>query len=114
MKISKMQEQAFATAVEKGWHEGGIKADAEHVGAKIALMHSELSEALEAYRDEGFGKWYDSERDSKPEGIASELADTVIRIGDFCGAYGINLEQAIREKMQYNETRSYRHGGKKL
>lgn len=50
----------------------------------------------------------------KPEGIPSELADAVIRIFDMCGYYGIDLEKAIDEKMAYNKTRSYKHGGKKL
>lgn len=50
----------------------------------------------------------------KPEGIPSELADVVIRIFDMCGYYGIDLETAIIEKMMYNKTRPYKHGGKKL
>lgn len=48
----------------------------------------------------------------KTEGIPSELADTVIRIFDLCGYYGIDLETAILEKMKYNKVRPYRHGGK--
>jgi NTP pyrophosphatase (non-canonical NTP hydrolase) len=51
---------------------------------------------------------------SKPEGIPSELADIVIRVFDMCGRYGIDLEAAIKEKMEYNTTRPHRHGGKKL
>lgn len=51
---------------------------------------------------------------SKPEGIPSELADIVIRVSDICGRYGIDLEAAIKEKMEYNKNRPYKHGGKKL
>jgi len=51
---------------------------------------------------------------NKPEGIPSELADIIIRIGDFCGYYGIDLDAAIREKLEYNKSRSYRHGNKVL
>jgi len=51
---------------------------------------------------------------NKPEGIPSELADIVIRVFDICGYYGIDLEAAIEEKMEYNESRPYKHGGKKL
>lgn len=51
---------------------------------------------------------------AKPEGIPSELADIVIRVMDICGMYGIDLEKAILEKMEYNRTRPMRHGGKKL
>lgn len=49
----------------------------------------------------------------KPEGIAAELADLVIRIVDTCGAYDIDLADAIIVKMKYNQLRGYRHGNKK-
>lgn len=49
-------------------------------------------------------------KDGKPEGIAVELADAVIRIADLCGALGIDLEEVIAKKMGYNESRPYRHG----
>jgi len=51
---------------------------------------------------------------NKPEGVPSELADIVIRVFDMCGYYGIDLYAAIKEKMAYNESRPYKHGGKKL
>ena len=51
---------------------------------------------------------------NKPEGVPSELADVVIRIGDICGYFGIDLEAAILEKLEYNKSRSYRHGNKVL
>ena len=49
----------------------------------------------------------------KPEGELIELADAVIRIFDYAGAKGWDLEEAIKLKMTYNKTRSHRHGGKK-
>ena len=82
----------------------------------IALMHSELSEALEALRK-------DLNDDHLPhrKGVEVELADTVIRILDFCGAYGYDIEGAINEKLQYNSKREdhklknrYENGGKKF
>lgn len=93
MKISEMQEQAHRTAEEKGFHERP-----REFGTLIALIHSELSEALEAHRQGDF------------EGIAEELADVLIRIGDLCGEYTIDLEGAIARKMQINKGRAYKHG----
>lgn len=95
-------------STSKGWWD-----EEPTFGEIIALIHSELSEALEDYRS---GKditeiWYE---DKKPCGIPIELADAVIRIFDACGHYGIDLEKAIGEKMNYNLTRPYRHGGKKI
>ena len=52
-------------------------------------------------------------RSKKPEGVAVELADCVIRILDYCGHAGIDIEEAIRIKHEYNKTRPYRHGGQK-
>ena len=48
--------------------------------------------------------------DGKPEGVPAELADVVIRCFDMADYYGINLEAAIIEKMEFNKTRPYKHG----
>ena len=50
----------------------------------------------------------------KPEGVAVELADCMIRILDYCGHAGIDIEEAIRIKHEYNKTRPYRHGGRNV
>ena len=104
--IHNLIEEAHQTAVMKGWW-----PENRSVGEVVALMHSELSEALEEYRENGL---IDSYADSKPEGVTSELADVLIRIFDFCGKYQLPLGKILLEKMEYNKKRPYRHGGKRI
>ena len=108
MGIKELVKAAHSIADSHGWH------DTERTfGDVIALCHSELSEALEEYRDNGYMYWENS--NGKPEGIAVELADVLIRIFDFMGEYKeIDFEKVVHKKMVYNNTREYRHGGKQL
>lgn len=93
-----------------GWHD-----DSRPFAADIALLHSEVSETYEAYRDHGFMDVtdYDVQGLPKPEGVKSEMADVFIRLLDTCGRYNIDLVAEFTRKMAYNETRGYKHGGKK-
>lgn len=130
MNINDLIAEAHENAVAHGFWESD-----RPFAEQIALMHSELSEALEEFRDgRGLDKVYYSCQYSKvhnvplghckknitcaqceygkPEGIPIELADAIIRICDACGQYGIDLDRAIRLKMEYNKTRPYKHGKK--
>lgn len=95
MNINDLCTEAYNTAKSKGWHD-----EHRETGTLLALIHSEVSEALEA------------DRKGDQENFEEELADVVIRILDLCGSRGIDLEGAIYKKMEKNKGRSYRHGGK--
>jgi NTP pyrophosphatase (non-canonical NTP hydrolase) len=114
MLISEIQEQVHQTAVAHGWWEGTTQENCP-VAEKIALMHSELSEALEEWRSSDLSNppIYTDIR-NKPEGIAVELADCIIRILDLAGFMEWDIEKALKLKMEYNETRPYRHGNKRI
>ena len=101
--FNEMAELIHATAVAKGWWEAE-----RNNGEIIALMHSELSEALEAIR-------HGNPPDDKiPEfnGAEAELADCIIRIMDMAPGRGWRIAEAIVAKMEYNTRRDYKHGGK--
>jgi NTP pyrophosphatase (non-canonical NTP hydrolase) len=105
MEISELQKEVHLNAVKHGWWEGEA-----NIPEKLALIHSEISEALEDYRKERMTPRL--VEDNKPEGFPVELADVIIRTLDLAEALGFNLEYFIKEKHEFNKKRSYRHGGK--
>ncbi len=92
-----------AIAIEKGWWEGD-RNEAE----LIALMHSELSEALEGLRHGN----PPSDHIPAFSAIEEEFADVIIRIMDHAAAKGYRVGEALEAKIAYNRNRPHRHGGK--
>jgi len=86
----------------KKWWENPATGESisRNKGELIALMHSELSEALEGERK-------NLQDDKLPHRRMAEveLVDTLIRIFDYAGAFGYDLDGAFEEKMAYNATR---------
>lgn len=107
MKLNDLVKETYENAKAKGWH------DSERSALEIhALIISEVAEAIEAVRSGAQDYYVDAK--GKPEGESVELADALIRICDYFGAKGWDLEQVVRDKLAYNKTRGYRHGGKVL
>lgn len=135
MNLNELAQEVHQTAIEKGWWRE------ENSFAQVtANIHGEVSEAWEEWRkgkgmtdiyceadtflkslmpyppdaiEEGYVATNESGTPRKPEGIPIEWADVIIRILDNCAKEGIDIEKAIRLKMEYNKTRSFRHGGKR-
>ena len=102
----KAVSQAVNTiAVEKGWWKGD-----RNDGELIALMHSELSEALEGLRHGNPAS------DHIPEytAVEEELADVIIRIMDYAVAKNHRVAEALTAKVAFNQGREFMHGGKKF
>ena len=118
--------ECHVAAAEAGWwtdpKTGELLCSAEdspakvNIGERIALMHSELSEALEGARKGAMD-------DHLPEfnALTVELADAVIRIFDFAGGLSLRLPEALVAKLAYNRTRAdhkienrRKDGGKKF
>lgn len=103
MSINELTKDIHDNAVEHGWWESE-----RSFGEIIALCHSELSEALEADRAGEPLIWH--KESGKPEGAAVEMIDCIIRILDWCGHAGVDVEAVLMEKHEYNKTRPYKHG----
>jgi len=107
--LNKLAAEVHAIAIASGWYD-----DPKSFGENIAMCHSELSEALDEYRNgHSPAEVYYSES-GKPEGAPVEFADTIIRLLDICAHYGIDIDKVVRTKIEFNKTRPYRHGGKRL
>lgn len=123
--LNELSIDVHKNAVEHGWWDSE-----REIGTILMLIVTELAETMEEHRNgfkpnevyysgktkegEAFTSTTGTEICKKPEGIPIELADAVIRILDYCGKEGIDLDRAISIKHEYNKTRPYKHGGKQV
>ncbi len=121
--INYLAKEIHENNVEKGFYE-----DEKNIGEMLALIHSEVSEALEADRrgkyTAGSGtievinsfildKMFVTDFNIVvKDSFEDELADIMIRVMDLAAFKGINLEAHIMAKIRYNKTREYKHGKK--
>lgn len=123
--LAEMVNEVTANNEAHGWHD-----ESRTMGDEVALLHSEVSEMFEEWRDGRVTTLFEYKHPDgtkyihtmspldgvlgKPIGVPSEAADILIRLLDFCGRYNIDLGDEYIRKMTYNRTRPFKHGGKKL
>lgn len=95
--IEDLVKEATETANSKGFH-----VTWDTVPTYLMLVVTELSEAMEAWRDDDI------------ESFKEEISDVLIRIFHICGDLKIDISNAVRAKMLANKTRPYKHGRKRL
>jgi len=89
-------------ARQKHW---GTEASEVNLPEKFALLHSEVSEAYEAYRRDNFnGK----------DGVAEELADIAIRLFHLAAIFKVDLANEIEKKIERNKAREWSHKNETL
>lgn len=109
--------KTHAAASGKGWWDKTTGNAANILEGRLFRTISELTEAWEELRKPNAKPmtiyWkMDEHGQMKPEGVPVELADAVIRLFDVAAYFSIDLAEAIRIKMKFNEGRPYRHGNK--
>lgn len=107
MELNEMEQRVAELLVAKGWAQERLT-----FGECIALVMTELGEALDTFRQRGDEEYTTPE--GKPDDIGSELADVLIRLLHTSMYFGVDLEYEFKRKMAFNWTRPRHHGGKTL
>lgn len=105
--------RVYRVNVDNGWF-----TSERGVGDDIALLHSEVSEMFEAYREGGLEDQTNytasglSTYPPKPEGFGAESGDVLIRLLDTALRRQVDLGYEFGRKLEFNKTRGHRHGNK--
>lgn len=120
--LNDLAKQIHASNVEKGFYQ-----DEKNIGEMLCLMHSEISEALEADRNNKVASnatinrvvneddkyYFQNEYKALIKGsFEEEMADIIIRVLDMCAFKGIDIDAHVAAKMRYNSLREFMHGKK--
>lgn len=122
--ITNLSKEIYEHNKKQGFWDGE-----KNIGEVLALIHSELSEALEAdrenkhkiepgvvefltYADIKEERWVNTYKQHVKPTFAAEMADVVIRVLDACGGLNIDIGWHIEQKLRYNKTREFKHGKK--
>ncbi len=102
--LKELAQEVRAINAENGWNltDAADWEDDYKIPAILALIHSEVSEALEAFRK------------NDRENFAEELADVLIRVLDCMPGLGIDADAVVQAKLEVNRTRGHHHGGKRV
>lgn len=104
LSLNKLAADIHQVSIEHGFWEKD-----RNFGEQLMLAVSELSEALEADRD-GEPAYYREINGGKPEGVAVEIIDCIIRCFDTLCPMGVDIDSIMDEKIGYNRKRPYKHG----
>ena len=112
--LNELARQINDNARSKGFWDGD-----RNMGEMLMLAVSELAEALEEHRagqpaeyvpDHHHAAGWDCDGQCKPEGVAVELADCIIRCLDTMYSLGVDVDGVVARKMAYNASRPFKHG----